>query len=438
MTKKLISTKSAVVLLAIIIIAAGFMLFPQPARNESGRLKSYYSGDAINFEGRLLVASTNMKGVEIFEIKDNKIVLLNSFSSYDAIQSGAPNFNDAIFKIEADKLYLYLSDGRYLYKYNITDINEPVLAGQKMDNSYDWFMALSHCGDNFISLGSKGLKIWNSDFEVFYLNNEIINEQPKNVQLDPACKFVLNINGDKVEIFDRFENRSLPPIKINARENHFRKILFADNGVSFYIADDGALKQFDYEGRIIKSFEHISTAGYDVIASADPNYLYFSDGLGVVKLLKTNLEPVNWAYTTDLGGPNGWAMNILAVKNSEGEKLIVFNNGNILVLDENLEKIDSHESTEPDDSPRGLAAVSVDKSITVIGEWVNLNGRGFLPHEDLKISLGDSQVYAKADDYGNLRYVMQTPPVKFGAYDLTVSGLASERTAAVNFQVVNR
>lgn len=436
MSKK--SIKSTIVLSVILALAAGFMLFPQAARNESGRLKSYYAGDAINFEGRLLVASTNMKGVEIFEVKDNKIILLNKFSSPDAVHSGAPDFNDVIFKIEADKLYLYLSDGRYLYKYNITDISNPVPAGQKMDNSYDWFMALSHCGDNFTSLGSKGLKIWNSDFEVFYLNNDIISEAAKNVQLDPACKFVVNINGDKVEIFNRFENRGLAPIKIDARENHFRKILFAGDNSSFYIADDGALKQFGYEGRIIKSFEHISTAGYDVIASANPNYLYFSDGLGVVKLLKTTLEPVKWAYTTELGGANGWAMNIMAVKNSQGEKIVVFNNGNILVLDENLEKIDSYESTEPDDSPRGLAAVSVDKNITVIGEWVNLNGRGFLPHEDIKISLADSNVYARADDYGNFRYVMQTPPVKFGLHDLTASGLESARMHSVSFEVVNR
>lgn len=426
------------VLSVISAITAGFLLFPQAAHNNSGRLKPYYSGDAINYQGRLLVASTNMKGVEIFEIKDNKIVLLNNFSSYDAMQSGAPDFNDVIFKIEANKLYLYLSDGRYLYKYNLTDINKPVPAGQKMDNAYDWFMALSHCGDNFTSLGSKGLKIWNSDFEVFYLNNEIINEQPKNVQLDPACRFVFNIKGDKIKIFNRFENHRLPPIKIDARENHYRKILFADDNASFYIADDGALRQFDYEGKILRSFNHTSDAGYDAAASVDPRYLYFSDGLGIVKLDKANLEPVKWVYTTELGGVNGWAMDILAVKNSEGEKLIVFNNGNILVLNENLEKVDSFEASEPDNSPTGLAAIWVDKSITVIGEWVNLSGRGFLPHEDIKISLADSHVYTRADDYGNFRYVMQTPPVKFGLYDLTATGLASERAHSVSFEVVNR
>lgn len=438
MPKKLISLKLSLVLLVILVMAAGLILLPRTAHNASGRLKPYYSGDAINYRGRLLVASANMKGVEIFEIKDHKIILLNKFSSYDAVHSGAPDFNDGIFKIEADKLYLYLSDERYLYKYNITDINNPVPSGQKMDNSYDQFMALSHCGDNFTSLGSKGLKIWNSDFEVFYLNNDIINGEPKNAQLDPACRFVFNINGAKVEIFNRFENRSLPPIKLDARENHFRKILFAGDNASFYVADDGALKRFDYEGKILQSFNHISSAGYDVVASADRRYLYFSDGLGVVKLAKANLEPVKWAYTTDLGGANGWAMNILAVKNDEGEKLIVFNNGNILVLDENLEKVDSFEASEPDNSPAGLAAISVDKSLTVIGELVNLHGRGFLPHEDVKISLADSHVYTRADDYGNLRYTLETPPVKFGSYDLTASGLASERTAAASFAVVNR
>lgn len=436
MIKKSINLKFILVLLVIFIIAADFTLFPQAAYNASGRVKPYYSGDAISYNGRLLIASTNMKGVEIFEVKNNKIYLLKNFSSFDAIYSGSQDFNDVILKIEADKLYLYLSDGRYIYKYNLADTNNPLLVGQIMDNGYDWFLALGHCGDNFFSQGSRGLKIWNNDLNVIYANY-LTNQESKNVQLDPACRFVFNVNSDKVEIFNRFENYSLPAININVKENHERKILFANSNSSFYIVDDSSLKQFDYAGKILQNFKHTSKLGYDAVASTDPRYLYFSDGLGVVKLDKANLEPVKWAYTTDLGGPNGWAMNLMAVKNDEGEKLIIFNNSNILVLDENLEKVDSHDASEPDNSPLGLAVISVDKSLTVSGEWVSVSGWGFLPHEDIKISLADNYFYPKTDDYGKFTYALQTPPVKFGLYNLTAEGLLSARIYSLSFRVIN-
>ena len=246
MIKKLANMKFILVLSAIFIIAASLiLLFPQIAYNASERVKSYYSGDAISYDGRLLIASTNMKGVEIFEVKNNKIYLLKNFSSFDAIYSGKSDFNDVIFKIEAGKLYLYLSDGRYIYKYDLADINNPMLVKQLKDNSYDWFLALSRCGDNFVSQGTKGLKIWNNDSEVFY-STPLANSEPKNAQLDPACRFVFNIDGDKIDIADRFENYNFPEININANDNHYRKILFADDNSSFYLVDDLSLKPFYY------------------------------------------------------------------------------------------------------------------------------------------------------------------------------------------------
>jgi len=436
MFKKFISTRFILVF-SVVLIVLGFALYPQAAYNSFERVKTYYSGDAISYNGRLLIASTNIKGVEIFEVKNNRINLIKNFSSFDAIYSGSSDFNDVIFKVETGRLYLYLSDGRYIYKYDLADINNPLLLRQVMDNSYDWFQSLGRCGDNLITKGTKGLKIWNNDFNVIYSNDTINNSEPKNLQLEAACKYTFNINGDKVEVFNRFENYNFPSINIKANENHYRKILFDNNNSSFYLVDDWSLKQYNYEGKVLKNFTHISSSGYDVVASADQRYVYFSDGIGVVKSDKSNLKPVKWAYTTDLGGKNGWAMRIFAIKNNDGEKVIVFNNSNILVLNENLEKVDSHVSTEPDNSPIGLAFISADKTIASIGQWVNISGRGYIPHEDIKISLGDNYFYPKADDYGKFTYRLQIPSIKSGLHDLTAFGLSSSRTYSIGFKVIN-
>ena len=68
--------KFIIILSAILIIAAGF-IFSQTTKAPE-RVKPYYSGDAISYNGRLFIASTDMKGVEIFEVKDNKIYLLKN------------------------------------------------------------------------------------------------------------------------------------------------------------------------------------------------------------------------------------------------------------------------------------------------------------------------------------------------------------------------
>ncbi|MDD4271419.1 MAG: hypothetical protein PHF50_01295 [Patescibacteria group bacterium] len=436
MIKKLANIKFILIFLAILMITAGFILAPKAAYNASGRIKTYYSGDSISYNGRILIASTNMKGVEIFEVKDNKISLLKKFSSFDAVYSGKSDFNDVMFKIEAGKLYLILSDGRYIYKYDLADINNPLLVAQIKDNAYDWFLSLGRCGDNLVSQGTKGIKIWDNNLNVIY-SNPLTSPEPKNTQLEPTCKFIFNINGDKIDIINRFGNYNLAPVNISASDNHYRKILFNNGYSGFYVVDDSSIKQFNYEGKILNSFNHISKLGYDAVDSSDPRYIYFSDGVGVVKLLKDNLKPFKWAYTTDLGGVNGWAMMIFSVKNNEGEKLVVFNNSNILVLDENLKKVDSYAASEPDNSPAGLAIISFDKNIAFAGESIIISGQGFAPNEDIKISLADNYFYAKTDGYGKFSYVMLAPLVKSGLYNLKVDGLSSKRTYSTSFRIIN-
>ncbi len=433
--KKNKSLNLALILAVILIAISGFVFFQPTAYNSSEMMKPYYSGDAVSYNGRIFFASTNMGGVEIFELAGGRIDLINKFSSYDSIRYGDPDFNSAMFKIENGKLFIYLTDGKYIYKYILSDAGNPSLVGQVMDNSWDWFVSLARCGDNFISQGAKGLKIWNSDLNVIY-SNDMTNPEPGNIQMDDSCELAFSINGGDIGIFNRFANRNLPPIKISAEENHFRKILFSSGDSSFYAVDDSSVKQFDYEGKVLRSFNHTSGKGYDAAESYDGRYIYFSDGIGVVKLSKKSFQPEKWAYTADLGGKGGWAMRIFPVKGGDGEKLIVFNNGNILALDENLEKIDSYASNELDDLHTGLARIEANKKMASIGTPIRVSGQGFFPHEDVKISLADSYIYILADDYGKFRRVIETPAAPFGIHEITAEGFASKRTDSISFSII--
>ena len=93
----------------------------------------------------------------------------------------------------------------------------------------------------------------------------------------------------------------------------------------------------------------LGSEAYDIDASGYSSSIYFSNGVGVVKLNKDTMKASDWAWTGGIAGPRGWAMG-LKVLNFDGDKIVVFNNSNILVLDSNLNKVASVEATEEDDS----------------------------------------------------------------------------------------
>ena len=75
------------------------------------------------------------------------------------------------------------------------------------------------------------------------------------------------------------------------------------------------------------------------LLSSGNEYLYFSNGLGVVKLNKADMRILDSQVTGGIAGDQGWAMGLKVAANSTGDKVVVFNNSSILVLDDNLNKI---------------------------------------------------------------------------------------------------
>ena len=54
---------------------------------------------------------------------------------------------------------------------------------------------------------------------------------------------------------------------------------------SLYLADDMSVKKIGLDGSLRATFEHLGYPGYDV-SSIGNEYLYFANGLGIVKLNK--------------------------------------------------------------------------------------------------------------------------------------------------------
>ena len=105
--------KTIVFLTLLAIFGAGCLFF---ANTSEGRIKPYYSGEAVDYKGEVYVGTVNTGSFELFRWQpdglDKKTNIISTYHKH-------PHFNDLKFKKDDGKLYVYLIDGRYLYKYDI-------------------------------------------------------------------------------------------------------------------------------------------------------------------------------------------------------------------------------------------------------------------------------------------------------------------------------
>ena len=114
-----------------------------------------------------------------------------------------------------------------------------------------------------------------------------------------------------------------------------------------------------------------------------------------------------------------------------------FNNSNILILDDKLDKVASVASTETaDDYPLENLYLRLDKSQATVNSDILLTGGGFLPRESLSISFAGKYVKTiNADSNGRLSTVLKVPSLSLGRYDIKVEGLKSGLHYSISFQV---
>jgi hypothetical protein len=283
--KKTMNKKIAFVSLFSFLALAASLI----ASQAEAKTKAYCSGDAITYRGSLIAGSTNMSGLEIFKLENGKLIRKAQIKSSDP-----DNFSAALFNEENGSLYAYAIDGRYFFKYDITDLSNPKLISKIKDGSWDWFRGLSKSGSKIVTVGSKGVKLWNTDLQVIDSFN-ITNDYGYNVRFDQSGKYIFSADKGVLKIFST-ESRQIiaqTTYYINkVSKEHNRQILIDKNGYS-YLADDKKLKKFDLSGKVVASYDYTSENGYDVDGNVNDNYLYLADGVGIVKIKKSDMKDVS-------------------------------------------------------------------------------------------------------------------------------------------------
>jgi hypothetical protein len=214
-----------------------------------------------------------------------------------------------------------------------------------------------------------------------------------------------------------------------------------------YIVDDMDLRQMDMSANTYKTFRHISTLGYDVAGTQTASHLYFSDGIGVVKFNKDSLKPITWRYTTNLADGNGWAMGMEVVNYGSGERVILFNNANIVLMDENLKVLDTFILRDTDPMPIvEPMSLRTDRNRAASNSEVLINGTGFSAGEQLRIDFVSSARGAYpstvtvatsfAGTNGRFAKIVSVPStLKKGQVDIVVTGLASAKHYNISFTI---
>ncbi len=405
-----------VILLAFVLISSSMIY--------SGKtnIKSYYSGDAIVFANNIYIASTDTGSLEVFRLEENELILVDKIKPFNPRFNRYEDFFDLAFSIEHNRLFVYAVSHYTIYKYQVIE-NSLSYINESKNTYWEWYNRINRFGDNIVTVSAKGTKFLNFDLQVINSHSFTNVNSPYNINAGIE-RFILNVDEQKstLLVYDS-ENRSLvSEIPLNFKFDKGNRKAYQDNFGHLYVVDDYFAKKFDLNGNLLGHFQHIGHQGFDIDSSGHNHYVYFSNGVGVVKL-NNNMELINHRYTTSLGGYAGWAMG-MKVLHLNGDKIVLFNNTNILVLDHNLDKLASIEATETDNNryPLENLFLNLDKNRVNINSEVYVSGGGFRPEEDLTVSIGRSKTEAKADYRGRFSQIIIVPDLKDGRHDIKVEG----------------
>jgi len=422
--------------IGLIIVAVVISLLIFVGKTNS-QLQPYYSGDAINFENKVIVATTNSGKLEIFKLENNSLVKTMEVTNVSPVFNTNIDYSDVKLSLENGQLYAYAVSEYTLYKYNISSLTSAQQEKKVKNNFWEWYYRVDRMGDNIVTVSAKGVKVYNSNLDIIDAFNFTASDS-YSVRSNDNSQYIFAIDNNKIEIYDRNSRLIVHEIPLNfvyANNNH--KVYFDTLRNEIFAVDDTAAKKFDFNGNQLASFQHLDQPGYDVDSSYGNPYFYFSNGMGVVKINKDTFKVADYAFTTDNGGPQGWAMGLKVVDTNNGDVVIVFNGSNILALDSNLKKIDSVKSTfnNATESATENLFLNLSSNSSSVNNPITVSGGGFWAQEPLLITFGNAGFSATTDSSGRFSTSITTPSLNNGIYDIKVTGVNSTRTYSTTIQI---
>jgi len=425
--------KSTIILVALTVVTAVGLL---AINSGLGKVKSYYSGDAIYHNGQTLIISTNTGKLEIFTPKGKELSRLTVIKPGN---SGFDTFSAAIFFQQNDRLYVYAASGSTLYKFDAENPANLNLIGSTKDTTWDWIGRLERNNGRLISIGSKGVKVWNDELQVIDSFNVINSTNPYNVRLSADGTMIFNITGNLLQVFDRQTRTYFRNIVLDSKhDSGNRQLFFDDPADMIYVIDDAGIKRYGLDGSLYKTLRHDSKFGYDIVANSNQSQIYVSNGTSIAKLNKADFTFTAGYENYFDKSTNNWSMGLTLVNTPNGQQVVAFNNGRIILLTENLKLLAGAYSLDDvieKESALEELSLSLDKNHAAPWSQVSVRGQGYFANEKLTLLFGDVKYETFADARGRFTKLVYVPATKLDRTDIKVTGEISKLSYSISFKI---
>ena len=122
--------------------------------------KAYYSGDAVNYQGNLIIASTDNGSLEVFKLNDSILERALKFKAPNSPLDRNDDFSSVKLNVENGRLFAYATSAYTLYKYDLTDLSNPIVAAQQKNTYYEWYQRVDKFGDHIVTISDKHVRIY--------------------------------------------------------------------------------------------------------------------------------------------------------------------------------------------------------------------------------------------------------------------------------------
>lgn len=398
----------------------------------------YYSGDAVLYYDHLIIASTNSGKLEFFKSSGDKVERLFSHSlAFNPSKQEV--FNDVKLEVQGNKLVAYAIAGYTLYEYDVSDLKTARFEKKIRNTYWEWYHRIERLGKNLATISDRGVRIWNQNLDVID-GYDFISDSPYSLRSGGDNRFLFAIDNKSLKIYDRESRAVINKIALNFHDenNINRKAYYDRNNELLYIADDYYVKKYNLEGSLLTSFRHYNDSTYDTESAIGSKYIYVSSGSKIHQLSKSDLKLVREQKSFD-ATPQGWSMGLKLVSTKNGDRLVVFNNSGIAIFDQELKLLASSGKISQDDGityPYENLYISLNFYSVKSGATITVNGGGYLPNEDVVISLKNTTKFIKADNFGRYVADLYIPQIQAGRYDVKADGKTSGLTYSTSLEVV--
>lgn len=422
----------------VALISLGLLMFIAPTGRT--QIESYYSGDAIYYNGQIVIGSTNTEDIEIFLAhNDDAIERVASIKPLNGQFGQEVNFSALKFSEEAGRLYVYATANYSIYKYDVSNPAYPVLVKQERNTYWEWYNGINKAGNEVISISNNKVGIFNTALQKINAYNYNTGNA-YNLSFDDAGMYIIDNNDNYIQVYDRATRN----VKANWIVNYQHDNVDGNHRAygdplnnELFVIDDYFVKKFDMEGNLKNSFCHLDYPGYDVVPSGDNKSIYVSNGIGVMKFNRDTLELSDYRFTSSLVDLGGWAMGLRVVWTPQGEKLVVFNNSNILVFDSSLNNYTYFLSTAESSQPQITENLflNLDRNWGSSNDQITLMGGGYAANENLEIDFAGTTTDIQANSAGRFISTLLVPSLDDGWANITVVGQESSLSYSINFEV---